>query len=72
MNCSMNCFSSTLASIEEEEIPSPKVNGTEHDDVFENKASASVLQFTKSIGALNAMSLGVQVLKAKVMFKTIL
>ena len=70
MNCSMNCFSSTLASIEEEEIP--KVSGTEHDDVFENKASASVLQFTKSIGALNAMSLGVQVLKAKVMFKTIL
>ena len=52
-------FSSCLASIDEED-------GKENDDVFENKASASVLQFTKSISALNAMSLGVQVLKAKV------
>ena len=52
-------FSSCLASIDEED-------GEENDDVFENKASASVLQFTKSISALNAMSLGVQVLKAKV------
>ena len=51
--------SSALASIDEEE-------GKENDEVFESTASASVLQFTKSIGALNAMSLGVQVLKAKV------
>ena len=52
-------FSSALASIDEED-------GKENDEVFESKASASVLQFTKSISALNAMSLGVQVLKAKV------
>ena len=52
-------FSSALASIDEED-------GKENDEVFESKASASVLQFTKSISALNAVSLGVQVLKAKV------
>ena len=61
LNSAMRIFnrSSALASIDEEE-------GKENDEVFESTASASVLQFTKSIGALNAMSLGVQVLKAKV------
>ena len=60
-NSAMRIFnlSSALASIDEEE-------GKENDEVFESKASASVLQFTRSIGALNAMSLGVQVMKAKV------
>ena len=72
-------FSTELESINEE--PNDNItNGNDDDhnhndeEVFQApaKTSASMLQFTRSIGALNAMSLGVQVLKAKVSIINIL
>ena len=54
-------YSSGLDIIDEEG------NTNDNDDeVFDKPADKTMEQFTKSIGALNAMCLGVQVLKAKV------
>ena len=72
-------FSTELESINEEPNDNT-TNGNDDDhnhndeEVFQApaKTSASMLQFTRSIGALNAMSLGVQVLKAKVSIINIL
>ena len=72
-------FSTELESINEE--PNDNITNGNDDDHNHNdeevlqapaNTSASMLQFTRSIGALNAMSLGVQVLKAKVSIINIL
>ena len=68
-------FSTGLESINEED-DNNNFQSIETDDVFntddrnsdttKDGQSSNMLQFTRSLGALNAMSLGVNVLKAKV------
>ena len=68
-------FSTGLDSINEEDDnnnhqPSETDNvfniNDRNTDTTKDGQSANMLQFTRSLGALNAMSLGVNVLKAKV------
>ena len=71
----MLTFSTDLECINEEDDNNNLSSG-DTDDVFDNhpeerdtnrdSPSANMLQFTRSLGAINSMSLGVSVLKAKV------